>query len=145
MKILYSLTRAHARLGRALDYLHSPLLLATWKLAPALAAGNTVVAKPSEYTSASLLELVELFVEAGFPPGVVNVVTGTGAGAEGGGIEKITVACGGKSADGCIATADGISGKGIRANAYIIASCSVLVHCVGAGSSIKSACGVAVE
>ncbi|QEC48420.1 aldehyde dehydrogenase [Baekduia soli] len=60
---------------------NSPLLLATWKLAPALAAGNTVVAKPSEYTSASLVELVELFVEAGFPPGVVNVVTGTGAGA----------------------------------------------------------------
>lgn len=60
---------------------NSPLLLATWKLAPALAAGNTVVAKPSEYTSASLLELAELFAEAGFPPGVLNVVTGTGAGA----------------------------------------------------------------
>ena len=58
---------------------NSPLLLATWKLAPALAAGNVVVAKPSEYTSASLLELTKLFVEAGFPPGVLNVVTGTGA------------------------------------------------------------------
>ena len=58
---------------------NSPLLLATWKLAPALAAGNTIVAKPSEYTSASLLELVPLFARAGFPPGVVNVVTGTGA------------------------------------------------------------------
>jgi (Z)-2-((N-methylformamido)methylene)-5-hydroxybutyrolactone dehydrogenase len=57
---------------------NSPLLLATWKLAPALAAGNTVVVKPSEFTSASILELMPLFEQAGFPPGVVNVVTGTG-------------------------------------------------------------------
>jgi acyl-CoA reductase-like NAD-dependent aldehyde dehydrogenase len=57
---------------------NSPLLLATWKLAPALAAGNTVVIKPSEYTSASVLELMRLVEEAGFPPGVVNVVTGFG-------------------------------------------------------------------
>jgi aldehyde dehydrogenase (NAD+) len=58
---------------------NSPLLLATWKLAPALAAGCTVVIKPSEFTSASTLEFVKLFDEAGFPPGVVNVVTGFGA------------------------------------------------------------------
>jgi acyl-CoA reductase-like NAD-dependent aldehyde dehydrogenase len=58
---------------------NSPLLLTTWKLAPALAAGNTVVIKPSEYTSASVLEFVKLVEEAGFPPGVVNVVTGFGA------------------------------------------------------------------
>ncbi len=58
---------------------NSPLLLATWKLAPALAAGNTIIIKPSEYTSASTLEFVELFEQAGFPPGVVNVVTGFGA------------------------------------------------------------------
>jgi (Z)-2-((N-methylformamido)methylene)-5-hydroxybutyrolactone dehydrogenase len=58
---------------------NSPLLLATWKLAPALAAGNTVVVKPSEYTSASILEFMKLIEEAGFPPGVVNVVTGFGA------------------------------------------------------------------
>lgn len=57
---------------------NSPLLLATWKLAPALAAGCTVVIKPSEFTSASTLEFVKLFEEAGFPPGVVNVVTGFG-------------------------------------------------------------------
>ena len=57
---------------------NSPLLLAAWKLAPALAAGNTVVIKPSEYTSASALEFMELVEEAGFPPGVVNVVTGIG-------------------------------------------------------------------
>lgn len=55
---------------------NSPLMLATWKIAPALAAGNTVVAKPSEATSASLLELAAMFVEIGFPPGVLNVVTG---------------------------------------------------------------------
>jgi aldehyde dehydrogenase (NAD+) len=58
---------------------NSPLLLATWKLAPALAAGNTVVIKPSEFTSASTLEFMKAFEEAGFPPGVVNVVTGFGA------------------------------------------------------------------
>lgn len=58
---------------------NSPLLLLTWKLAPLLAAGNTVVIKPSEHTSASTLEFARLFGEAGFPPGVVNVVTGFGA------------------------------------------------------------------
>ncbi|HUN27376.1 MAG TPA: aldehyde dehydrogenase [Steroidobacteraceae bacterium] len=57
---------------------NSPLLLATWKLAPALAAGCTVVVKPSEHTSASVLELCKLLEEAGLPPGVVNVVTGLG-------------------------------------------------------------------
>jgi aldehyde dehydrogenase (NAD+) len=57
---------------------NSPLFLATFKIAPALAAGNTVVLKPSEYASASALELAPLFAEAGFPPGVFNVVTGFG-------------------------------------------------------------------
>jgi aldehyde dehydrogenase (NAD+) len=57
---------------------NSPLLLLAWKLAPALAAGNTVVIKPSEYTSASALEFMKLIEQAGFPPGVVNVVTGFG-------------------------------------------------------------------
>lgn len=57
---------------------NSPLLLLTWKLAPALAAGNTVVIKPSEFTSCSTLALMELFREAGFPDGVVNTVTGYG-------------------------------------------------------------------
>jgi aldehyde dehydrogenase (NAD+) len=58
---------------------NSPLLLTAWKLAPALAAGNTVVIKPSEFTSASVLEFMKLVEDAGFPPGVVNVVTGFGA------------------------------------------------------------------
>jgi (Z)-2-((N-methylformamido)methylene)-5-hydroxybutyrolactone dehydrogenase len=57
---------------------NSPLLLLTHKLATALAAGNVAVIKPSEFTSASTLEFVELFTQAGFPPGVVNVVTGFG-------------------------------------------------------------------
>lgn len=57
---------------------NSPLLLATMKIAPALAAGNTVILKPSEFASASALEFVQLFKEAGFPPGVINVVTGYG-------------------------------------------------------------------
>ncbi len=57
---------------------NSPLLLLAWKLAPALAAGNTAVIKPSEFTSASTLEFMHLIEKAGFPPGVVNVVTGFG-------------------------------------------------------------------
>src|SRR5215471_21663694 len=57
---------------------NSPRMLVAWKLAPALAAGNTVVLKPSEFTSASLLEMMSLVEEAGFPPGVINVVTGFG-------------------------------------------------------------------
>jgi acyl-CoA reductase-like NAD-dependent aldehyde dehydrogenase len=57
---------------------NSPLMLAAWKLAPALAAGNTVVWKPSEYSSVSALAFGELFERAGFPPGVVNIVTGFG-------------------------------------------------------------------
>lgn len=58
---------------------NSPLALTAWKLAPALAAGNTVVVKPSEYTSASLVELARLGSQAGLPDGVLNVVTGFGA------------------------------------------------------------------
>src|ERR1700722_5994008 len=58
---------------------NSPLLLLTWKLAPALAAGCTAVIKPSEFASISTLEMARLFTEAGLPPGVVNVVTGYGA------------------------------------------------------------------
>ena len=57
---------------------NSPLLLLAWKFAPALAAGNTAVVKPSEFTSASTLEFMDLIEEAGFPDGVVNCVTGYG-------------------------------------------------------------------
>ncbi len=58
---------------------NSPLLLLAWKAAPALAAGNTIVVKPSEYTSASSLEFARISLEANFPPGVINVITGLGA------------------------------------------------------------------
>lgn len=53
-----------------------PLLMAAWKLAPALAAGNTVVLKPSELTPITALELFKLIDECGFPAGVVNLITG---------------------------------------------------------------------
>lgn len=56
-----------------------PLLMAAWKLAPALACGNTVVLKPAETTPLTALKLAELFEEAGLPDGVVNIVTGAGA------------------------------------------------------------------
>src|SRR6185437_11349888 len=55
-----------------------PLYLFTWKIAPALAAGNTVVAKPSEITPLTAFRLSELAVECGLPPGVLNIVQGTG-------------------------------------------------------------------
>jgi acyl-CoA reductase-like NAD-dependent aldehyde dehydrogenase len=55
-----------------------PLLMAAWKLAPALAAGCTVVLKPAEQTPLSALRLGELALEVGFPPGVINVLTGDG-------------------------------------------------------------------
>ncbi|HEU4664613.1 MAG TPA: aldehyde dehydrogenase [Dokdonella sp.] len=55
-----------------------PLYLFTWKIAPALAAGNTVVAKPSEVTPCTAARLGELAIEAGFPPGVLNIVLGDG-------------------------------------------------------------------
>src|SRR2546427_5500171 len=55
-----------------------PLLMAAWKLAPALAAGNTVVLKPAEQTPVTALELAKLIQEAGFPEGVVNIVPGYG-------------------------------------------------------------------
>ncbi|BCQ07432.1 aldehyde dehydrogenase [Mycobacterium heckeshornense] len=57
---------------------NSPLLLLTWKLAAGLAAGCTFVVKPSDHTPTSTLAFATLFAEAGFPPGVINVVTGWG-------------------------------------------------------------------
>ena len=57
---------------------NSPVLLTMYTLAPALAAGNTVVIKPSEHASASVIETVRLAEQVGFPPGVINVVTGDG-------------------------------------------------------------------
>ena len=56
-----------------------PLLMLAWKIAPALAAGNTVVLKPAEYTPLTALAFAEICIEAGLPAGVVNIVTGDGA------------------------------------------------------------------
>ncbi|MEL6168293.1 MAG: aldehyde dehydrogenase family protein [Pseudomonadota bacterium] len=56
-----------------------PLLMLAWKVAPALAAGNTVVLKPAEYTSLTALLFADLAAETGLPPGVLNIVTGDGA------------------------------------------------------------------
>ena len=56
-----------------------PLLMAAWKIAPALATGNTVVLKPAETTPLTALKLAELIRDADLPPGVVNIVTGAGA------------------------------------------------------------------
>ncbi|RTF98301.1 betaine-aldehyde dehydrogenase [Serratia marcescens] len=56
-----------------------PLMMAAWKLAPALAAGNAMIFKPSEVTSLTALKLAEIYTEAGLPDGVFNVVTGSGA------------------------------------------------------------------
>lgn len=58
---------------------NSPLMIAAWKIAPALAAGNTVIIKPSELASASTVAFARLVHEAGIPPGIINVVTGFGA------------------------------------------------------------------
>jgi aldehyde dehydrogenase (NAD+) len=57
---------------------NSPVLLTMYSLGPALAAGNTIVVKPSEHAPASVIETLRLAEEAGFPPGVLNVVTGAG-------------------------------------------------------------------
>jgi aldehyde dehydrogenase (NAD+) len=59
-----------------------PLLMLAWKIAPALAAGNTVVLKPAEYTSLTALRFAEICDEIGLPPGVVNIVTGDGRAGE---------------------------------------------------------------
>ena len=70
-----------------------PMLMASWKLAPALAAGCTVVLKPAEQTPLSALRLGELALEAGFPPGVINILTGDGetgaALVDHGGVDKV--------------------------------------------------------
>jgi acyl-CoA reductase-like NAD-dependent aldehyde dehydrogenase len=76
-KLVYTLRQPVGVVGLIIPW-NFPLLMASWKLAPALACGNTVVFKPAEETPLSALRLGELMIEAGFPPGVVNIVTGPG-------------------------------------------------------------------
>ena len=77
-RVLNYTTREPLGVVGAITPWNSPMTLTTSKLAPALCVGNTVVIKPSEYTSATVLKLCELAAEAGFPPGAINVVTGFG-------------------------------------------------------------------
>jgi aldehyde dehydrogenase (NAD+) len=69
--------RAHGVCGQIIPW-NFPLLMLAWKIAPALAAGNTVVLKPAEYTPLTALLFAQICQEAGVPPGVVNIVTGDG-------------------------------------------------------------------
>ncbi|MDQ0691322.1 aldehyde dehydrogenase family protein [Arthrobacter sp. W4I7] len=71
-------TRVPVGVVAAITPWNNPLGLLQYKLFPALAAGNTIVIKPSEVTPVSTLRIAELALEAGFPPGVVNVITGNG-------------------------------------------------------------------
>lgn len=73
----YTLRRPHGVAGLISPW-NLPLYLFTWKIAPALAAGNTAVAKPSEITPMTAYLLSEICIEAGLPPGVLNIVHGTG-------------------------------------------------------------------
>ena len=68
----------HGVCGQVIPW-NFPLLMLAWKVAPALAAGNTVVLKPAEYTPLTALALAEIAREAGLPKGVLNIVTGDGA------------------------------------------------------------------
>ncbi|MFL6583332.1 MAG: aldehyde dehydrogenase family protein, partial [Chthoniobacterales bacterium] len=91
--ILHTQNEAHVTDGLALNYTlrqprgiaglispwNLPLYLLSWKIAPALICGNTAVAKPSELTPMTAFKLCELALEAGLPPGVLNIVHGTGA------------------------------------------------------------------
>lgn len=69
--------RPHGVCGQIIPW-NFPLLMLAWKIAPALAAGNTVVLKPAEYTPLTALLFAEICIEAGLPAGVVNIVTGDG-------------------------------------------------------------------
>jgi acyl-CoA reductase-like NAD-dependent aldehyde dehydrogenase len=73
----YTLREPHGVCGQIIPW-NFPLLMAAWKLAPALACGNTAVLKPAEQTPLTSLRLAELLLEADIPPGVVNVITGYG-------------------------------------------------------------------
>jgi aldehyde dehydrogenase (NAD+) len=69
--------RPHGVVGQVIPW-NFPLLMLAWKLAPALATGNTIVLKPAETTSITALKFAEIIAESGLPPGVVNIVTGAG-------------------------------------------------------------------
>ena len=73
----YTLREPIGVIGQIIPW-NFPMLMAAWKLGPALACGNTLILKPAEQTPLSALLIGELALEAGFPPGVINIVTGLG-------------------------------------------------------------------
>lgn len=76
-KFAYTLRQPIGVVGQIIPW-NFPLAMAAWKLGPALACGNTVVLKPAEQTPLSILYMANLIKEAGFPPGVVNIINGIG-------------------------------------------------------------------
>ncbi|KAJ7266416.1 aldehyde dehydrogenase [Mycena haematopus] len=77
-KLAYTRHEPYGVVGQIIPW-NYPLLMLAWKFGPALATGNCIVLKPSEITPLSALKFAELVAEAGFPPGVVNIVNGYGA------------------------------------------------------------------
>lgn len=77
-KLAYTVHEPYGVCGQIIPW-NYPMLMAAWKLAPALAAGNVVILKSSEITPLSMLYFAKLFKKAGFPPGVVNIISGYGA------------------------------------------------------------------
>jgi aldehyde dehydrogenase (NAD+) len=76
-KFAYTLRQPIGVVGQIIPW-NCPLLMAAWKLGPALACGNTIVLKPAEQTPLSILVLATLVTKAGFPPGVLNIINGYG-------------------------------------------------------------------
>ncbi|KAG6876990.1 hypothetical protein C0992_011138 [Termitomyces sp. T32_za158] len=76
-KLAYTRREPFGVVGQIIPW-NGPLLMLAWKFGPALATGNTIVLKPSEITPLTALRFADLLIEAGFPPGVVNIVTGYG-------------------------------------------------------------------
>ncbi|KAG5720688.1 Aldehyde dehydrogenase [Termitomyces sp. T112] len=77
-KLAYTRHEPYGVVGQIIPW-NAPLLMLAWKFGPALATGNTIVLKPSEITPLTALRFADLIIEAGFPPGVVNIVNGYGA------------------------------------------------------------------
>ncbi|KAJ7277283.1 aldehyde dehydrogenase [Mycena rebaudengoi] len=77
LRLTYTRHEPYGVVGQIIPW-NFPMLMLAWKVGPALATGNTIVLKPSEITPLSALKFVDLVVEAGFPPGVVNIVNGYG-------------------------------------------------------------------
>ncbi|KAJ6587442.1 aldehyde dehydrogenase [Mycena vulgaris] len=77
MKLAYTRHEPYGVVGQIIPW-NFPMLMLSWKVGPALATGNCIVLKPSEMTPLSALKFADLVVEAGFPPGVVNIVNGLG-------------------------------------------------------------------